>query len=52
MSRAEKAKEYLGENYIEAPASNIQAGEYINVVALKLTAAEGCKIYYCINYLD
>ncbi len=45
----EKAKEYLGENYIEAPVSNMEAGEYINVVALKLTAAEGCKIYYCIN---
>ncbi len=45
----DKAKEYLGDSFIDVPIANQESGEYINVVALKLTAAKGCKIYYCIN---
>ena len=45
----DKAKEYFGESFVESPTSNMESGEYINVVAFKLSAKEGCKIYYCIN---
>ncbi len=45
----DKAKEYLGDKFVEAPVANQEPGQFINVVALEITANKGCKIFYCIN---